>query len=67
MRLISGDIHTRTSSTLSKILLEILCPIEKVLSSSEVEAAESVGTAWALTGILRASTTFSKQKRSSHS
>ena len=52
-----------TSSTLCKILLEILCPIDKVLSSSEVEAAESVGMAWALTGILRASTTLAKQKR----
>jgi phytoene/squalene synthetase len=52
-----------TSSTLNKILLEILCPNDRVLSSNEVEAAESVGMAWALTGILRASTTLAKQKR----
>ena len=52
-----------TSSTLSQILLEILCPVDKVLSSSEVKAVESIGMAWALTGILRASTTLAKQKR----
>ena len=52
-----------TSSTLCKVLLEILCPAGNILSPDEINAAESVGMAWALTGIVRASASLAKQKR----
>jgi NADH dehydrogenase [ubiquinone] 1 alpha subcomplex assembly factor 6 len=52
-----------TSSTLCKILLEILCPASSILLRDEISAAESVGMAWALTGMVRASTSLAKQKR----
>ena len=52
-----------TSSTLCKILLEILCPKSNTLSGDEINAAESVGMAWALTGIIRASSALANQKR----
>jgi phytoene synthase len=52
-----------TSSTLCKVLMEILCPVSGILSRDEINAAESVGMAWALTGIIRASTSLAQQKR----
>ena len=52
-----------TSSTLCNILLEILCPASSTLSRDEISAADSVGMAWALTGIVRASASLAKQKR----
>ena len=52
-----------TSSTLCKAMMEILCPASDTLSRNEIHAAESVGMAWALTGIIRASTSLAQQKR----
>ena len=52
-----------TSATLSMLLLEILCPTTNILLRREIEAAQYVGIAWALTGIVRASTVLAKQKR----
>ena len=51
------------TGTLCNILLEILCPASSILSSDEISVAESVGIAWALTGIVRASSSLAKQKR----
>ena len=52
-----------TSATLCKLLMKILCPPSSSLSLNEIEAAESVGMAWGLTGIIRASTNLANQKR----
>ena len=52
-----------TSATICLLFLEILCPASCSLSHDKIEAAKSIGVAWALTGILRASNVLAKQKR----
>jgi len=52
-----------TASTLNALLMEISSPFEKTSAGLELAAAEHIGVAWSLAGILRASSLFAKYKR----
>jgi phytoene synthase len=52
-----------TSATICMLFLEVLCPTTCLVSHDRIEAAKSIGIAWALTGNIRASNVLAKQKR----
>ena len=52
-----------TSSTICMLFLEVMCPKNCPLSHDKMRAAQSIGVAWALTGIMRSSNVLAEQRR----
>ena len=52
-----------TSSTICMLFLEVMCPKNCPLSHDKIRAAQSIGVAWALTGIMRSSNVLAEQRR----